>query len=286
MDVIREPYPFQAYCAALDGSRALGLVPTMGALHDGHRSLIRASRQRDEVTAVSLFVNPTQFGPDEDFARYPRAEEHDLALLEKEGVQVVFIPDAEAIYPPGDATRVEVEGLSQRLCGASRPGHFRGVATVVLKLLQLAEPTRAYFGQKDAVQVAVIKRMIEDLFLPLELVVCPIVRERDGLALSSRNAYLSPEERHAARLISRALRIMGEAYDAGERSTRALLMAGTGVIESEPGLRLDYLTVVDGNTLLPVAEAVPGALFAIAAFAGATRLIDNARVNHDGVYLL
>ncbi|HXR97692.1 MAG TPA: pantoate--beta-alanine ligase, partial [Terriglobales bacterium] len=186
----------------------------------------------------------------------------------------------------GIATSVEVSDLGERLCGASRPGHFRGVATVVFKLFQLAAPTRAYFGQKDAAQVAVVRRMIHDLFLPVELVVGPIVRERDGLALSSRNAYLSPAERHSARIISRALRIIGEAFDSGERSTPRLLMKGTEVIESEPGVRLDYLTAVDSDTLLPVAEAVPGTLIAVAALAGSTRLIDNARVDHDDLYLL
>jgi len=286
VEIIRDPYQFQAHCAALDGSLALGFVPTMGALHAGHISLVRASRRVDEVTAVSIFVNPTQFGPNEDFDRYPRQLETDCGVLEKEGVQVVFAPSAEDMYAKGDTTRVEVEGLGERLCGASRPGHFRGVATIVFKLFQLGAPTRAYFGQKDAAQVAVIRRMIQDLFLPVELVVCPIVRERDGLALSSRNAYLSPEERYSARVISRSLRIMGEHFDDGERSAAALLLKGTEIIESEPGLKLDYLTVVDGDTLQPLSTVGPGSLIAIAAFAGATRLIDNARVDHDGVYLL
>jgi pantoate--beta-alanine ligase len=286
VQVLEDPYQFQAYCASLDASHALGFIPTMGAIHEGHLSLVRASRRQDEVTAVSIFVNPTQFGPSEDLANYPRHLEQDLALLEKEGVQVVFTPTPEGMYPNGVATFVDVADLGQRLCGASRPGHFRGVATVVFKLFQLAAPTRAYFGQKDAAQVAVVRRMIHDLFLPVELVVGPIVRERDGLALSSRNAYLSPAERHSARIISRALRIIGEAFDSGERSTPRLLMKGTEVIENEPGLRLDYLTAVDGDTLLPVAEAVPGTLIAVAALVGSTRLIDNARVDHDDLYLL
>lgn len=287
MEVIHDPYKFQAYCAALDRVHALGFVPTMGALHAGHLSLVRASRHHDEVTAVSIFVNPTQFGPGEDFERYPRPLEADCELLRQEGVHAVFAPSPEAMYPEGGGTAwIEVEGLSQRLCGASRPGHFRGVATVVLKLFQLAEPTRAYFGQKDAAQVAVIRRMIDDLFLPVELVVCPVVRERDGLALSSRNAYLDPGQRQAARMLSRALRIMGEAFDAGERSTAVLLRQGQEVIAGEPGLRLDYLAAVDGDTLLPVPEAAPGTVFALAAFAGPIRLIDNARVDRDGVYRL
>jgi pantoate--beta-alanine ligase len=286
VEIITDPYQFQAWCAALDGGQALGFVPTMGALHAGHAGLVRASRRRDEMTAVSIFVNPTQFGPNEDFTQYPRRLAQDCELLEKEGVAVVFTPTVEAMYPPGDALGIEVAGLSERLCGASRPGHFRGVATVVAKLLQLAQPTRAYFGQKDAAQAAIIRRLVQDLFLPVEVVICPIVRERDGLALSSRNQYLSPGEREAAKVLSRALRIMGEAYDAGERSTAALLLIGRDVMAGEPGARLDYLAAVDGDTLLPVTEAAPGTLFAIAAFCGSTRLIDNARVDASGVYLL
>ncbi|MGH9482816.1 MAG: pantoate--beta-alanine ligase, partial [Terriglobales bacterium] len=209
MKILRDPGEFRAFCA---GCSELGLVPTMGALHEGHLALVRASRRRDAATAVSVFVNPTQFGPNEDFDRYPRTFEADCGLLEAEGTQAVFAPSAEAMYPPGHATRIEVEGLSQRLCGASRPGHFRGVATVVYKLFALARPARAYFGQKDAAQVAVIARMVSDLMLPVELVVCPIVREADGLALSSRNALLSPDERRAAPALARALRQVGAAY--------------------------------------------------------------------------
>lgn len=286
MEIIADPYQFQAWCASLDGAQALGFVPTMGALHAGHAALIRASRRRDERTAASIFVNPTQFGPSEDFTRYPRPLEQDLALLGNEGVAVAFTPAAEAMYPAGDSVQVEVGELGERLCGASRPGHFRGVATVVAKLLQLAQPARAYFGQKDAVQAAIVRRLIDSLFLPVELVVCPIVRERDGLALSSRNTYLNPEQREAAKVLSRALRTMGEAYDAGERETAALLLIGRDVFASEPGARLEYLAAVDAATLLPVAAAGPGTLFAVAAFCGPTRLIDNAHIDHNGVYLL
>lgn len=286
MEILEDPYHFQAWCASLDATHALGFVPTMGALHAGHAALIRASRRRDEQTAVSIFVNPTQFGPGEDFTRYPRPRERDLELLEKEGVAVAFTPTPAAMYPAGDTVHIEVAELSGRLCGASRPGHFRGVATVVTKLLQLTQPTRAYFGQKDAAQVAIVRRLINDLFLPVELVVCPIVRERDGLAVSSRNAYLDREQREAAKILSRALRIMGEAYDDGERATPALRLIGRDVIAGEPGARLEYLDAVDANTLLPVEEAGPGTLFAVAAFCGPTRLIDNARVDASGVYLL
>lgn len=283
MRILRDPQEFHGFCGE---SSEIGLVPTMGALHAGHLALVRASRRRDEITAVSIFVNPTQFGPNEDFDRYPRTFEADCRLLEAEGVQAVFAPEAAAMYLPGDSTRIEVEGLSQRLCGASRPGHFRGVATVVYKLLALARPKRAYFGQKDAAQVAVIRRMARDLMLPVECVVCPIVREADGLALSSRNALLSREERRAGLALSRALREVGARYDAGELGTEALVAAGRAVIAAEPGLRLDYFAAVDPDTLLPVATAAPGTLFAVAAFAGATRLIDNARVETDGRFML
>lgn len=258
----------------------------MGALHAGHLALVRASRTHDAVTAVSIFVNPTQFGPNEDFARYPRMLEQDCALLEAGGVQAVFAPDAAAMYPSDAATFVEVEGLSRRLCGASRPGHFRGVATVVLKLFELARPTRAYFGQKDAAQVAVLRRMVQDCFLPVAMVVCPIVREPDGLALSSRNLLLSPEGRTAARGLSGGLRAIAEVYAAGERSTAKLLESGRAEIAREPLLRLDYFSAVDENTLLPVEQAVPGTLFAVAAFDGHVRLIDNGHIDSSGQFLL
>lgn len=283
MEVIREPQQLQAWCAA---QHELGLVPTMGALHAGHLALVRASRARDAVTAVSIFVNPTQFGPNEDFARYPRMLAEDCALLEAEGVQSVFAPEAAAMYPAGASTFVEVEGLSDRLCGASRPGHFRGVATVVLKLFELARPARAYFGQKDAAQVAVLRRMVRDCFLPVEMIVCPIVREPDGLALSSRNLLLSPEGRIAARGLSRGLRAIAAAYAAGERSTATLLAPGLAEIAREPLLRLDYFSAVDESTLLPVDTAAPGTLFAVAAFDGHVRLIDNGRIDSSGQFVL
>ncbi|HET9784397.1 MAG TPA: pantoate--beta-alanine ligase, partial [Terriglobales bacterium] len=259
-----------------------GLVPTMGALHAGHMALVAASRQRDAATAVSIFVNPTQFGPHEDFDRYPRSLESDCELLRAAGVELVFAPPAGAIYPDGAATFVTVEGLSDRLCGASRPGHFRGVATVVLKLFELARPRRAYFGQKDAAQCAVLRRMVRDFFLPIAMVVCPIVREPDGVAMSSRNLLLTPDQRQAARSLSRGLRRLGEAYAAGERDTAALLAHGRAVITAEPGLRLDYFSAVDGDSLLPLVTAAPDALFAVAAFAGPTRLIDNAHLDSGG----
>jgi pantoate--beta-alanine ligase len=254
----------------------VGLVPTMGALHAGHASLIRAARAACSQVAVSIFVNPTQFGPQEDFARYPRPFEADCALAAGEGADAIFAPSAEEMYPEGAETLVEVAGLSDRLDGQSRPGHFRGVATVVAKLLIAAEPDRAYFGQKDAAQVAVIRRMAADLRLAAEIVVCPTVRDADGLALSSRNAYLSAEERVKALVLSRAVRRVGALAGSGERRSGALIAAAQAMFAAEPAVRAEYATVVDWATLEPVEIAAPGTLFAVAARVGATRLIDNA----------
>lgn len=247
----------------------------MGALHAGHASLIRAARAACGPVAVTLFVNPTQFGPNEDFSRYPRRFEADCAVAEGEGAEVLFAPSVEELYPAGAATFVEVEGLSGRLDGKSRPGHFRGVATVVTKLFAAAEADLAFFGQKDAAQVSVLRRMTADLRLGTEIVVCPIVRDADGLALSSRNAYLSAAERRQALALSRAVRGVEERFARGERSAAALLSAALGVFGGEPGVRVDYLALVDWATLEPVETAVPGTLFAVAAYVGSTRLIDN-----------
>ncbi len=248
----------------------------MGALHAGHLSLIRAARAASSDVAVSIFVNPTQFGPQEDFARYPRSFDADCALARAEGADSVFAPAVEEMYPPGAATFVEVEGLSDRLDGASRPGHFRGVATVVAKLFVAAEPDLAFFGQKDAAQVAVLKRMTADLRLATEIVVCRIVRDADGLALSSRNAYLSGEERRQALALSRAVRRVEEFVAAGERRSCALIAQARDIFAAEPQVRVDYVALVDWATLEPVETAVVGSLFAVAAWVGATRLIDNA----------
>lgn len=255
----------------------MGLVPTMGALHAGHASLIRAARAACSHVAVSLFVNPTQFGPNEDFARYPRAFDADCALAEREGADVLFAPSVEELYPNGPAsTFVEVPGLSERLDGASRPGHFRGVATVVAKLLIAAEPDRAFFGQKDAAQVAVLRRMVADLGLATEIVVCPIAREADGLALSSRNVYLSVAEREQALTLSRAVRRVEMLVAQGERGAAVLIDAAREIFAAEPEVRVDYIELVDCSTLLPVKVAAPGTLFAVAAAVGKTRLIDNS----------
>ena len=259
------------------GGNIIGLVPTMGALHEGHASLIRAARAGCAHVAVSLFVNPTQFGPNEDFARYPRSFEADGALAEAAGADVLFAPTVEELYPNGaESTFVDVPILSDRLDGASRPGHFRGVATVVTKLFLAAEPDRAYFGQKDAAQVAVLRRMTADLRLATEIVVCPIVRDADGLALSSRNAYLTPAERTQALVLSRAVRHVESLVAGGERRAPILLASAHGVFAAVPEVRVDYIALLDWATLDPVEIAAPGTLFAVAAWVGSTRLIDNA----------
>ena len=282
MQIVRTVSELRAWSRTQrNAGRTVGLVPTMGALHAGHASLIRAAAAGCDAVAVSIFVNPTQFGPNEDFARYPRTFEADCALAGESGADVVFAPSVEDLYPDGAATFVEVEGLSSRLDGASRPGHFRGVATVVAKLLIAAEPDRAYFGQKDAAQVAVLRRMAADLLLPVEIVVCPIVREGEGLALSSRNIYLSADERALALLLSRAVRVVESLVGSGERRAGALVDAARGVLAGVPEVRVDYIELVDWGTLLPVEVAAPGTLFALAAWVGVTRLIDNAIIGSD-----
>jgi pantoate--beta-alanine ligase len=276
MQVLSTVHEMRAACRAVRKSgQSLALVPTMGALHTGHIALVRAARAQCDVVAASIFVNPTQFGPNEDFSKYPRTFEKDCALLEAEGVALLFAPQSEEMYPKGASTFVEVEGVGDRLDGRSRPGHFRGVATVVAKLFHIVGPHKAFFGQKDAAQVAVLRSMVRDLNFPLDLVVCPTVRESDGLALSSRNRYLSAEERGRALVLSRALNVIAAAYGAGQKDVARLLEAGHSVLATEPDVRIDYLEIVNADTLLPLTEAVPGALVAVAAYLGATRLIDN-----------
>ena len=254
----------------------IALVPTMGALHAGHATLIRAAAEAcPGRVAVSIFVNPTQFGPHEDYARYPRTLHEDCELAERDGATVIFAPSVEEMYPASAATFVEVEGLSDRLDGKSRPGHFRGVATVVAKLLIAAEPDLAFFGQKDAAQVAVLRRMVAELRLGSKLVVCPIVREPDGLALSSRNSYLSTDERRQALVLSRAVCKVESLAAEGERRTDVLIEAARELFAEEPQIRVDYIELVDWETLLPITPARPGSLFAVAARVGTTRLIDN-----------
>lgn len=257
------------------GNRTVGFVPTMGALHPGHCSLVRAARRQSGVAVASIFVNPTQFAPNEDFTRYPRTLDEDCRMLEAEGVDLVFTPNAATMYPPGAATFVDVPGIGDRLDGASRPGHFRGVATVVAKLFHIVQPDLAFFGQKDAAQVAVLRRMVRDLNFPIEIVVCPTVREPDGLAMSSRNRYLSPEERQQALALHRALETARTMAETGEHSAAVLLQSMEASLQAEPAVRVDYLAVVDPDTLLPVGDIRSGALLAVAAYVGGTRLIDN-----------
>jgi pantoate--beta-alanine ligase len=276
MNIIRTVQELRAWSRAdRKEGKTIGLVPTMGALHAGHASLIRAARERCDVVAVTIFVNPTQFGPNEDFAKYPRTFDADCALAASYGADVVFAPAVDELYPEGTATFVDVEGLSSRLDGGSRPGHFRGVATVVTKLFVAAEADLAFFGQKDAAQVAVLRRMTADLRLATEIVVCPIVREADGLALSSRNVYLTPQQRHQALALSRAIGTVESLAGHGQRNVATLIEAAEAVFGAEPDIRVDYIVCVNWATLEPVESAAPGTLFAVAAWVGETRLIDN-----------
>lgn len=254
---------------------SIGLVPTMGALHEGHLSLVRAARARTSHVITTIFVNPLQFGPNEDLAKYPRTLERDIQLLQQEGVDTLFAPTVEEMYPQGAQTVVDVPELGDRLDGASRPGHFRGVATVVSKLFHITQPDFAFFGQKDAAQVAVLRRMVRDLNFPLQIVVCPIVREADGLAMSSRNRYLSQEERMRALVLSRAL---AEAETIAQRpgvTVAALRDAMLHTLAAEEGVRVDYAAVVDPETLLNAEDLSRETLLAVAAWVGTTRLIDN-----------
>lgn len=252
-----------------------GFVPTMGYLHEGHLSLVRRARAENDRVAVSIFVNPTQFGPHEDYNRYPRDLERDLRLLEPLGVDLVFAPSVEEMYPPGFQTWVIVEEVSRPLEGAARPGHFRGVATVVTKLFNIIQPDRAYFGQKDAQQAVVIRQMVRDLNIPVEIVVCPTVREPDGLAMSSRNTYLSPEERQAATVLFRALQAAKAHYEKGERDAERLREVMREVIRAEPLARLDYVSVAHPETLQELSYVEGPALLSLAVYIGKTRLIDN-----------
>ena len=254
---------------------AIRLVPTMGALHAGHASLIRAARADGGCVVVSLFVNPTQFGPGEDLARYPRPMEADLAVCRREGVDVVFHPPAEEMYPDAPRTTVHVAGLTEGLCGAHRPGHFDGVCTVVAKLLNIVGPDAAYFGEKDAQQLAVVRRMAADLNLPTRIVGCPLVRDADGLAISSRNAYLSGEERRQALALGRAVAEARGRIEAGERDARRVADLVEGRLDAAEGVQPEYVAVVDPDTLAPLDRIGGQVLVAVAAYVGKTRLIDN-----------
>jgi len=256
----------------------VGFVPTMGYLHQGHLVLVRRAKAENASVAASVFVNPTQFGPKEDFKQYPRDPMRDLALLEGEGTDIVFMPPMEEIYPPGFNRWVDVGRLSRRLEGASRPGHFRGVATVVARLFELVKPDRAYFGQKDAQQLIVIKKMVTDLDMNLEVVAVPTVREPDGLAMSSRNTYLSPEERKQAAVLYQALTLAKRLYGDGERNTAAIRRKMTALIQKQPLAAIDYISIADAETLEELDEVKPPALVSMAVKIGRTRLIDNVVV--------
>ena len=268
----------QAAAEARASDRILGFVPTMGALHEGHLSLVREARKQCSPVVVSIFVNPKQFGPSEDFQEYPRSFQADRVALENLDVDYLFAPSAEEMYPPGFRSSVAVEGLGDRLEGRSRPGHFRGVTTVVLKLFEIVQPRLVFFGRKDAQQVRVIRQMARDLNLYPEIVTCPIVREPDGLALSSRNAYLNNSERQAAIVLYRALEAVGREILAGQRSVAPLLASIRKIIESERGVSLDYAEIVDADSFEPVMACRKACYALVAARVGATRLIDNALI--------
>lgn len=273
MKVVNSVAEMRAVRRGLTGS--VGLVPTMGYLHEGHLALVRRARSENETVVVSIFVNPTQFGAGEDFQTYPRDPERDLALLQGEEVDVVFMPPAEEMYPAHFSTWVDVQQITERLEGAFRPGHFRGVATVVAKLFNIVEPTRAYFGQKDPQQLIVIKRMVSDLNMNLELVAVPTVREPDGLAMSSRNTYLSPGERQAALVLWQALNLANQLWSEGERNAGKIRQKMKALIGSEPLAQIDYISVADAESLEELGEIDRPALVSLAVRVGKTRLIDN-----------
>jgi pantoate--beta-alanine ligase len=275
MQIVKSVAEMQSICRKLrtqDGMR--GFVPTMGALHKGHISLIQRARTECQTVAASIFVNPLQFAPGEDFAQYPRTFEEDCRLLEAEGVALLFAPEAREMYPDGAVTTITVPGIGDRLDGASRPGHFTGVATVVAKLFHIVAPHRAYFGQKDAAQLAVLRQMVQDLNFDLEVVGCAIVRDTDGLALSSRNKYLNGLEREQALVLHQALVRIAKSIAGGERESSTLLQIGRNILDKATGVQVDYLAIVNAESLLPVVYVEKGTLVAVAAYVGRTRLID------------
>ncbi|ADQ40253.1 pantoate/beta-alanine ligase [Caldicellulosiruptor acetigenus I77R1B] len=255
--------------------KSIGFVPTMGYLHEGHLSLVRLSKQQNDITIMSIFVNPIQFGPNEDYDRYPRDFERDKSLAEKEGVDYIFYPSVEEMYPEDFKTVVSVKKITEIMCGKSRPGHFDGVATVVLKLFNIVNPDRAYFGQKDAQQLAVIKQMVKDLNLDVEIIPCPIVREQDGLAMSSRNVYLSEEERKSATVLYRALNLAKEMIEKGEKDVSSIKRAMEEMILKEKYTKIDYIEFVNNETFEIISKVEGKVLIALAVFVGKARLIDN-----------
>jgi pantoate--beta-alanine ligase len=280
MQIVKSVAQMQTICRELRTQGVvLGFVPTMGALHKGHLSLVQRATAECQTVVASIFVNPLQFAPGEDFAKYPRTFEQDARQLVAEGVAILFAPDATEMYPEGTVTTITVPGIGDRLDGASRPGHFTGVATVVAKLFHIVAPHRAYFGQKDAAQLAVLRQMVQHLNFDLELVSCAIVRDPDGLALSSRNQYLSSTEHEQALVLHRALTRIEHSIANGERRSSTLLQIAKNTLDDAEGVRLDYLAIVDAKSLLPVAFAEKGTLVAVAAYVGRTRLIDNFLAN-------
>ncbi|MGB9791792.1 MAG: pantoate--beta-alanine ligase [Thermacetogeniaceae bacterium] len=277
MEVIKRVKEMQEICLQKRREgKSIGFVPTMGYLHEGHLSLVRAARAENDLVVMSIFVNPLQFGPREDFATYPRDLERDCRLAEGAGVDYVFAPDTEEMYPEGYNTYVEVLGeVTEKMCAKSRPGHFRGVTTVVLKLFNIIQPDRAYFGQKDAQQAVVIKKMVADLNIPLEIVTCPVVREPDGLAMSSRNTYLSPEERQQALALYRSLEHGRRLIEKGERDPQKVRQEIIKFLENSPGIRVDYVEVCKADDLSELKEIRGHVLLAAAVYVGRTRLIDN-----------
>ncbi len=280
MNILRSVAEMKAFSRERRAAGAtIGLVPTMGYLHEGHLSLVRGCRANADVTVVSIFVNPAQFGPKEDLRSYPRDLERDVKMLEREGADVVFVPPDDAIYPAGYGTFVEVQGLQDKLCGRSRPGHFRGVCTIVLKLFNIVRPDVAFFGWKDAQQLIILQKMARDLDLDVRVEGLPLVRDADGLALSSRNSYLSAEERRAALVLSKGLREAEAMIRAGEKNARPIIAKLINTMGREPLARIDYLEIVSPDDLMPVERLEGGALVALAVYIGKTRLIDNIRIS-------
>lgn len=261
--------------------KKIGFVPTMGYLHEGHLSLIKRAKAENDICIVSIFVNPTQFGPNEDFEKYPRDFEHDCSLLESANVDALFLPEPEQMYPNGFQTYIEVGELTQNLCGTSRPGHFKGVTTVVAKLLNLVSPDRAYFGQKDAQQLLVIEKMVADLNMDIAIIGCPIIREEDGLAMSSRNSYLTKDERKQATVLCKSLKAAKAAIDSGERSCESIDRLIREIIAESPIGKIDYVEIVSRDTLQPIKVLHGSALIALAVYFGKTRLIDNIFLEVD-----
>ena len=283
MNILRSVADMKAFSRERRAAGAMiGLVPTMGYLHEGHLGLVRGCRANADVTVVSVFINPAQFGPKEDLRSYPRDLRRDVEVLEREGVDVVFTPPEDEVYPPGYRTFVEVHGLQDRLCGQSRPGHFRGVSTVVLKLFNIVRPDVAFFGWKDAQQLIILQRMARDLNLDVRVEGLPLIRDVDGLALSSRNSYLSAEERRAALVLSKGLREAEAMAGAGEKSAKAVIAKVIDTIGKEPLARIDYVEIVSMGDLAPLERIEGEALIALAVFIGKTRLIDNIRISSQG----